>query len=747
MKELYADVIINNNTRALDKTFQYLVPAKYVNQVKVGSLVLVPFGRTFNYGYVIELTHKRKYHQLKEIKEIGPSSLNINQEAIEISYWMSHYYLTTKNKALRMFIPSGVFPEKAKKFKENKWDKTTAVLEIERDQVFEIIKELERKAPRQKRVVDLLLKGYNIPISELVRQAQVDITVIKRLNEKGIISFHPFIPQNDFEPQKVVLNAEQKKVYHQVRQAIEQNIYQSFLLFGVTGSGKTEVYMELMDLCIKLGLQSILVLPEIFLTHQIVKRVRKRFDNQLVVLHSKLTPKERFKAWQEIKSGKKKIVIGARSAIFAPTEKLGIIILDEEHDSSYKQENDPRYNAREIAVKRAHWHKCPVLFGSATPSLESFKAAQDGKMKLLQLKNRVMDYKLPEVQVVDMRDELRSGNANIFSYVLQNHINKTLVSGKQIILYLNRRGFASFVLCQDCGHVIKCVNCEVTLTYHRTNKKLLCHYCGYNRNVPADCPQCGSIRWKPFGMGTQKIEYEFKKLFPGVDVIRIDGDISGKRDRVMELLDDFAKEKVQVLIGTQMVAKGLDFPNVTLVGVIDADTTLNIPDFRSRERSFQLLTQVAGRAGRNQWHGNVVIQTFNPQDISIIHAKNQDYFSFYQQEIKFRQAWHYPPFSQVIRFLIVGGNEEDVATGANIFYNYLKSLCDKKGVFKIEFLGPNPCGLVKLNKEYRWQLILKLDRSINIKPIIKDSLNKFFQRENISRKITINVDVNPNHFV
>jgi len=810
VKQLYASVIINNNHRSLDKPFQYLVPAHLANSVAEGSLVLVPFGNTLKYGYVIELSHVKQHARLKEIEDVFSPALSLNHEEMQLADWLRHYYLTTKIKALKMFMPVGAFPNILRRFKlatqgdkgslssiaqellskiagqdqwfdyevlENElkaykkaykelldkgyieehhqvkhkerrrdWNSLKAVLNTD---VLDVKKfnYLRKRAPKQWEAIKVLQEGLNYSVQDLITKKNLDMGALKRLMDKEIITIEKYEQGDAKLLGSLCLNKEQKEAFEVIAGDIDNKRYAPYVLYGVTGSGKTEVYMEIMEYCLKKGLQCILALPEIFLTLQIVKRLEARFPDSLVILHSKLTQKERYEAWAAIKFGHKQIIVGARSVVFAPVKKLGAIIIDEEHDTSYKQDNDPKYNAKEVALKRAMWHNCPAIFGSATPSLETFLAAQSEKMGLLCLSKRIKDYKLPTVKVIDMKNELREGNFSIFSRSLQEEIRKTLADNKQIILYLNRRGFASFVLCRDCGYILKCVNCEVSLTYHHTSQKMLCHYCGFSQSIPKNCPQCTSPHWKPYGIGTQKVEHEFKNFFPDVNIMRIDGDIADKKEMVKKYLDDFSRGKTNVLIGTQMVAKGLDFPNVTLVGVIAADTTLNLPDFRSREKSFQLLTQVAGRAGRGKWEGRVIIQTFNPEDISIIHAKNQDFLAFYKEEIAFRKEYSYPPFSQIIRIVFAGRIEEHVSKGADFFYRcLLQGIHNKKNTSLVQILGPNPCGLVKIKGKYRYQLLLKYEKGLNLRPIIRNCLDEFYKANPLSNKVSVNIDINPNSF-
>ncbi|MEW6623195.1 MAG: primosomal protein N' [Bacillota bacterium] len=811
MQKLYANVVINKASRWLDKTFQYSIPDHLNDLAVVGSLVLVPFGKTLEYGYILELSSIKEHPTLKAIDTVLSPEFNLNEEEIKLAEWICDYYLAPKIKCLKLLTPAAAFPAKVKEFKilngENNfntlsekagvlynklkvygskwvkhqkfksnfpkmmkeylelvskgyvmerytlhepakrtdWNLIKPVLNISQDKLTEYMEKFYKKAPQQYTILDYLSKGCNVSVQELQVQTGIDMAIIRKLEEKGLIKFSDIKMDTHSHYKSVSLNNDQLMATNLITKNINDKVYNPYLLFGVTGSGKTEVYMELIEQCLKRGMQSILLLPEIFLTMQIVKRLVKRFGNQLVILHSMLTARERFEAWKAVKFGQKKVIVGARSAIFAPVSNLGIIIVDEEHDTSYKQESDPKYNAKEVAIKRAIQHKCPVIFGSATPSIETFYAAEKGKIKLLSLPNRANDLATLAVKVVDMRAELRKGNPGIFCSELVEEMQNAFKNGKQVILYLNRRGYASFVLCYNCGYVITCENCEVSLTYHQPHRQMVCHYCGFNREIPSRCPKCNSSKWKPFGLGTQKVEHEFKKLFPDIKVVRIDGDSAGKKDKVLNWIDDFAAGKIQALIGTQMIAKGMDFPNITVVGIVAADMTLNIPDFRSRERSFQLLTQVAGRAGRGDWQGKVIIQTFNPDDLSIIHSKKQDYLSFYQGEIKFRRECNYSPFTQIIRIVFTSKEETVVRESALIFYSYLKEHCNNK-LKSVEILGPSPCGLVKLNKEYRWNLILKVAKGVNLKPGIKKAVEDFYGKEAVSKKLMINIDVSPTNF-
>lgn len=531
--------------------------------------------------------------------------------------------------------------------------------------------------------------------------------------------------------------SEQRQALDQIKQCIDKKEHNVFLLHGVTGSGKTEVYLQSISCALESGRSSIVLVPEISLTPQTVARFKARFGDEIAVLHSRLTGSLRASEWERIASGQAHIVVGARSAIFAPAKDLGLVVVDEEHETSYKQDDVPRYNARDVAIKRAEFSGAVAILGSATPSLESFYAAQKGDYKLVELPERIDSRLLPEVEIVDMKEELsRTRKLHIFSEKLRSCIEKDVSEGKQVILFLNRRGFSTFISCRKCGHVVTCKRCSVSLIYHFHKKKLFCHHCSYKMDPPDICPQCNSSYLKYWGIGTEKVESEVYRFFPGARIARMDTDSTQKRGSHEKELSRFKEHKIDILIGTQMIAKGLDFPKVTLVGVISADTALNLPDFRSGERTFNLLTQVAGRAGRGDMGGRVIIQTYTPGHYAIQAAKTHDYNSFYGKEISFRKELNLPPFSHMVTLNFRGRSEEKVIKVSESFRRKLEK---KASQAQIEILGPAPSPISRLKGMYRWNLFLKSAKVENITGMLKDIIGSR-RRES---GIIITVDVDP----
>ncbi|MDP2921794.1 MAG: primosomal protein N' [Candidatus Omnitrophota bacterium] len=541
----------------------------------------------------------------------------------------------------------------------------------------------------------------------------------------------------DGSSERLTLNPDQKDALDSITRSMDEKIHRVFLLHGVTGSGKTEVYLQAIAHVLELGLSSIILVPEISLTPQTVARFKARFKEKIAVLHSRLLGSRRISEWNRISSGEAQIIIGARSAVFAPVKKLGLIVVDEEYETSYKQEDVPRYNARDVAIKRAEISKAVVILGSATPSLESFYAAKNGKYTLVELSERIDSRLLPTVDIVDMREEMtRAKKVPIFSQKLREWIEKDIREKKQVILFLNRRGFSTFVNCRKCGYVIKCKRCSVSLTYHFDKKKLVCHHCNFNMEPPQICPECNAAYLKYWGLGTEKVESELYRLFPGAVIARMDTDATQKRGTHDRVLSKFKDGNIDILIGTQMIAKGLDFPKVTLVGVISADTALNLPDYRSAERTFNLLTQVAGRAGRSDLGGRVIIQSYTPQHYSIQAAKTHDYNTFYDKEINLRKELNLPPFCHMVSLTLRGRKEERVFNASD----NLRAAIEKEDKSKnIEILGPAPSPISKMKGMYRWNIFLRSESAENITPILKKVLDK-----NKSSGIIVTVDVDPN---
>ena len=569
--------------------------------------------------------------------------------------------------------------------------------------------------------------------AELCTTAQVGTSVVKRLLNQGVLACNEVTVTREPEgfhsqpiKRKVELNQEQQQAYQQVSAAADGSI---FLLHGVTGSGKTELYLELAAQVMGQGKQVLYLVPEIALTPQTLERARNRFGEEVALLHSNMSDGERFDQWFRIKEGKAKIVVGARSALFAPMERLGLIIVDEEHESSYKQEETPRYHVRKVVEQIAQLTGAKVVLGSATPSLESYYYTENGKYRYLSLRERFNKNPLPAVTVINMREELAIGNKHILSRELQAAITTSLSAREQVILLLNRRGYATFILCRDCGHTLKCPNCEIALTYHQTETVLRCHYCDFRQSVPQLCPECQSNRIRYFGQGTQKLEEELTTNYPGVRLARMDQDSTARKGAHYRIYQQLVQGEVDILLGTQMVAKGLDLPRVSLVGVIAADASLNIPDFRAAERGFQLLTQVAGRTGRGSKCGRVIFQAYNPEHYSLQLAKDHDYLGFYQVEVAYRRELNYPPFAEIIKINLSGLQPNKVAAAATDFVKLLKaasaSNVSSENQDWIEILGPAPALIPKIQNKYRWQILIKSQQTKVLTALVNQAWLEF----------------------
>ena len=572
---------------------------------------------------------------------------------------------------------------------------------------------------KQAEILKTLLDA-NVPLAvpELTKQVGTSTSLLRTLERRGFIRItratvvrNPLSCQPVAPTQPHALNLAQSEAFSQIREGLQagNGSKQAFLLHGVTGSGKTEVYMQAIAPILESGKSVIVLVPEISLTPQTASRFIGRFGERVAVLHSRLSTGERYDQWHRIQKGEATIAIGPRSAVFAPVQRLGLLVIDEEHSDSYKSETAPRYHAREVAQKRAELANCPLLLGSATPSLESFHNAHNGTYQLLTLPTRVLDRKMPEVHIVDMRDELKRGNRTIFSERLRDGIEQRLARREQIILFLNRRGYSTYVFCRTCGYVERCKNCSISLTFHFETKQLVCHHCGHRRNTHATCPQCASHAIDYFGrrgFGTETVEREVEKVFPKANVKRFDADSTARKNAHQQILKAFQEHEIDILIGTQMVAKGLDFPNVTLVGVIVADTALNLPDFRAGEQTFSLLTQVAGRSGRAEVAGEVIVQTYMPEHYCIAAAQQHDYVGFYEKEVEARSALQYPPFSRVATLLLRGKNEDLVIAAARAVHDQLQRWQTER-FSDVEVLGPAPAPLSKIEGKFRWHFLLR----------------------------------------
>ena len=599
----------------------------------------------------------------------------------------------------------------------------------------------------------LLNEGVPVATSDLTKRTKTDLSLLRTLERRGFLKItRAAVVRNPLSSQSVVpthpheLNPAQLEAFTEISNALEtdDNSIQTYLLHGVTGSGKTEIYMRVMEQVLETGKSVIVLVPEISLTPQTASRFIGRFGARVAVLHSRLSVGERFDQWYRIHNGKADIVIGPRSAVFAPVKDLGLLIIDEEHSDSYKSDTAPRYHAREVAKKRAEIAKCPLILGSATPSLESYYQAKQDRYKLLSLPTRVMGRRMPDVRIVDMRDELKNGNRSILSECLKFAIAERLLIQEQVILFLNRRGHSSYVFCRSCGYAEKCENCSISLTFHFESKKLVCHHCGHRRETHVSCPECDSPAINYFGrkgFGTETVEREIQKLFPDANVKRFDADSTAKKNAHEQILTAFEKQDIDILIGTQMIAKGLDFPNVTLVGVIVADTALNLPDFRASEHTFSLLTQVAGRSGRSDTPGDVIIQTYMPDHYCISSVKKHDYIDFYEKEVEARSPLQYPPFSHMGTLLLRGKNENEVIDAANIMSNHLDVLQTEQFP-KIKILGPAPAPLSRIDGKFRWHFLLRSKQITELSQILR-RVNDNVLPEIKSKTIECIMDIDP----
>ena len=733
MFELYAEVIINSDAIEIDRPFTYKVKEELLDIIEVGHRVKVPFGvknkptEAFVLGLKCEGIENVK--KIKYISSILDDIPILTRDDLKLVDFLRENYLCKYIDAIRTIIPSGL----SKGIKNKK--KTVIVFNKELDGMFKdkdnyvkivnLIKEKDGELTKSEIINDYSLSSYSL--NKLIENGYLltEDRVVYRYNTRSYI-----------EESKNVLNDEQKNAFNKILNSDKKG----FLLKGVTGSGKTEVYMNLVGETLKEGKSAIVLVPEISLTPQMIERFKGRFGKNVALFHSKLSQGERFDEWYRIKKGEARLVVGARSAIFLPLDNLGIIIIDEEHENTYKSEQNPKYLTKEVAKFLSEIKGCKYILGSATPSIETYYEALNGKLELVEIKNRVSNRPLPQMEIVDMREELKSRNLSLLSRSLYNEMKETLERKEQIILFLNRRGFSSFVSCRSCGYVFKCPECDLSMTYHK-NGYLICHYCGRAQREQKVCPECGSKYVKFFGAGTQRVEEEVKKYFPKARVMRMDVDTTRNKDSHENIYNAFKSGEGDVLIGTQMVSKGLDFKNVTLVGVLAADISLNIPDYRSSERTYQIITQVAGRAGRGEKKGKVVIQTYTPNSLSLQYAIENNYNDLYNEEIKVRKIMNYPPFSTIFLINAISKDEGKLKEFMNKVGESLRKLLDSRE--NIQILGPVPCIITKLKDNYRWQIIIKgnLDNKLKLK--IKDILYEL--NKSVYNEIRISMDINPNN--
>lgn len=798
---MIAEVIVDVTTKAIDRPFDYRVPDRFKGLVKAGMRVVVPFGPRKIQGFVTKIKEETDVQSgnIKDIVDLFDLSPVLTDELLELSHWLTEKTLSYHITALQSMLPAAmkakyekeiqvlsaeelpqslkelfgqqesilyadIPPEQLKPIqkhvqkghlevryhvsqKSGKKKVRTLQIAVTKEKLEEKQEQLKKNAVKQKALLAFLLQTNETTFlaKDLQQQTGASSQTIKALIQEGLLTesyeeiYRDPYRDREFTPSTPLdLTAEQAEAAKPIHQAVSDDKHETFLLHGVTGSGKTEIYLQTIDHVLQKGKEAIVLVPEISLTPQMVQRFKERFGSNVAVLHSGLSTGEKYDEWRKIHRKEVKLVVGARSAVFAPFENLGMIIIDEEHESSYKQEEMPRYHTKDVAIERAGRHQCPVVLGSATPSLESYARAKKGVYTLLTLKRRVNQQQLPHVSLIDMREELRNGNRSMFSEELMLRLKEVLERKEQAVLFLNKRGYSSFVMCRDCGYVEQCPHCEISLTYHRFQKRLKCHYCGHEAPVPAECPECHSEHIRYFGTGTQRVEEELTKVLPEARVIRMDVDTTSRKGAHEKLLTSFGNKEADILLGTQMIAKGLDFPDVTLVGVLSADTSLHIPDFRSSEKTFQLLTQVSGRAGRHEKAGSVIIQSYTPSHYSIELTKQHDYEAFYEQEMLHRRHQSYPPFYFLAMVTV---SHEEVTKAAHVtdkIVQFLKMNCAPN----TRILGPAASPIAKIKDRYRYQCVIKYKRENELASLLR-KIQDHYQKEMEQKQLMISIDMNP----
>lgn len=730
--KLYAEVIINSEALEIDRPFTYKVPEEFNNEIKIGQIVKVPFGKgnKTSEGFILNLKNDDNIKfKTKNIAAILVKDPVIDEDDINLIEFLREKTLCKYIDAFRLLIPVGIM--KGAKAKKKK------VIVLKNEDLSNI-----KNPDGYKKIVEFFkANSGKYTKSELINDHSISQYKLNKLIENEVLSIEE---ESVFRYNDRVYNKDSAKTLTIEQENIIREYINSddtmFLLKGVTGSGKTEVYMKLVERVLLEGKSAIILVPEIALTPQMIERFKGRFGVNVALFHSKLSDGERFDEWFRVKEGKAKVIVGARSAIFLPAKNLGLIIIDEEHENTYKSEQNPKYQTKEVAEYLSELKGCKVILGSATPSIETYYRALTGEMKLLELNSRVDNKPMPPMKVIDMRNELKGGNKSLFSRELFIAIQERLKRKEQIILFLNRRGFSTFVSCRSCGYVFKCDECDISMTYHK-NGLLICHYCGKTKMEPRECPKCHSKYVKFFGAGTQRVEEEVKKYFNNAGILRMDVDTTRDKHSYERIYNTFKNGEADILIGTQMVSKGLDFKNVTLVGILAADMSINIPDYRAAERTFQIITQVAGRAGRGDKQGEVLIQTYTPQHYSLQYAVNYDYEGFYEKEFTVRAMMKYPPFGKL---LLINGTSKKEDLLKNFMHKItmmIKPLVEN--CLDIEILGPIPCMISKVKENYRWQIVIKGEFdsyfSKNIKEILYD------ENKNVYNDIRISMDINPNN--
>lgn len=799
MAIVIANVIVDVSTAAIDRPFDYLVPEEWQAFIQPGVRVHVPFGPRKVQGFVIGLheTSDVESAKLKSIVSVIDVEPVLTSELLELAKWLKDDTLCFYNDALQVMIPAALraayskivhidqgatLSEPFQKLLSK--DREVDFQQIEKENLLPELKKLlqlqqaeietrirQRSAPKKQTVYHLAqlpevrpgnakkqlqvldwvetnqVTSFTLP--QLQQDVSVTGAVVEAMVQKGYFVkkkqevYREIEMLGDASQDKVVkLTDQQKNVLDQIVASSTQQQSDVFLLHGITGSGKTEIYLHAIEHALSLEKEAIMLVPEIALTPQMVLRFKMRFGEQVAVMHSGLSVGEKYDEWRKVIRREVKVVVGARSAVFAPFENLGLVILDEEHESSYKQEDSPRYHAREVAKWRAEFAHCPVILGSATPSIESYARAKKGVYHLVELPGRANAKPLPPVELIDMREQLKGGNRSMFSIELADAIRDRLKKKEQIVLFLNKRGFSSFVLCRDCGSTVQCPNCDISLTYHRMGEALRCHYCGYEEQVPNQCPQCESEHIRFFGTGTQKVEEELTRLFPEARTLRMDVDTTRTKGAHERILYHFGQKEAEILLGTQMIAKGLDFPDVTLVGVLNADTSLHLADFRAAEKTFQLITQVSGRAGRHEKEGKVIVQTYDPEHYALEYAKTHDYLAFYTKEMQVRKVYEYPPFYYLTHIQISHPDVLVTADYAEKVASWLRGELSSEAAV----IGPTASAISRIQERYRYQCIVKYKKEPNLIPALHQLL-KLARSEWEKQGVRIGIDLHPSTLV
>ena len=723
----YANIIVNISHENLDRTFQYKIPSPLQNVVEIGSYVRIPFGKSNRMieGYVLEITDKPEYavDKIKEINEVVVDSSVTESRLIKIANFIRKNYGSTMINALKIVLPV------KKKIKEKEEKSIELVVSIEEaKEKLEVYSKKNNQKARVRLLTELINDGV-LDYSLVTSKLNIPASTLKYLCDQGIINISSKrVFRNALTGEaslnKTVLNELQQGIADDVINDIKNDNPLTYLVRGITGSGKTEIYMEIIDEVIANGRQAIVLIPEIALTYQTVMRFYKRYGDRVSTIHSKLSDGEKYDQFVRAKNHEIDIMIGPRSALFTPFDNIGVIVIDEEHEGSYKSEKMPRYHAREVAGELARLHNAALVLGSATPSVTAYYRAKKGEYKLYELDMRAKEARLPDVNIVDLREEMKAGNKSMFSRALTEKIEDRLMKGEQIMLFLNRRGYSGFVSCRDCGEVVKCPHCDVSLSEHK-NGKLVCHYCGYETQFVKKCTKCGSNHVAGLKIGTQQVEEMIKKTYPMANVLRMDADTTKTKDSYNKILSAFANKEADILIGTQMIVKGHDFPYVTLVGILLADMSLHVNDYRASERTFQLITQAAGRAGRGKLKGDVIIQTYSPDDFSIVAASHQDYKEYYNEEIAFRQMLMYPPVAHMLLILMESSNYSSLVENSESLVKNIKDDIIKRSV-KALIIGPADASVVKILDTYRRVIYIKSnDNEVlkNLKDYIEESIN------------------------